>query len=140
VAKPKVVFDTNVFVRALINPHGINARLLDSRQSFVLIASPAFIEEVTEVLARSDLLRAKAIREVDVERLIAVLRRARRVYPDVKVTASRDPDDNKFLEAALAGRADYVVTGDMDLRDLNQHEGVKILFPEEFLRELGATQ
>ncbi len=63
-AKSRVVFDTNVFVRALINPRGINARLLESRQRFVLITSPAIIEEVTEVLARIDLLRAKAIREV----------------------------------------------------------------------------
>ena len=39
------------------------------------------------------------------------------------MTASRDPDDNKFLEAALAGKADYVVTGDKDLRDL---EGQRI--------------
>jgi predicted nucleic acid-binding protein len=91
-------------------------------------------------LARIDLLRAKSIRELDAERLIAVLRRARRVRPDVKVTASRDPDDNKFLEAALAGRADYVVTGDKDLRDLEEHEGVKIRFPEEFLEESGDAQ
>ncbi len=55
-AKPRVVFDTNVFVRALINPRGINARLLESRRRFVLITSPAIIEEVTEVLARIDLL------------------------------------------------------------------------------------
>ncbi len=139
-AKSRVVFDTNVFVRALINPHGINARLLDSRRRFVLITSPAIIEEVTEVLTRVDLLRAKAIREVDAGRLVGVLRRARRVYPDVKVTASRDPNDDKFLEAALAGRADYVVTSDKDLRDLEEYEGVKIRFPEEFLRELGEAQ
>lgn len=56
------------------------------------------------------------------------------------MTASRDPDDNKFLEAALAGRTEYVVTGDKDLRDLEECEGVKIRFPEEFLRELGAAQ
>jgi hypothetical protein len=86
----------------------VQARLLESRQRFVPITSPAIIEEIAKALARVDLLRAKAIREVDAERLIAVLRRARRV--------------------------------EKDLRNLEEYEGVKIRFPEEFLRELGEAQ
>lgn len=134
--RPRVVFDTNVFVRALINPQGINARLIQFSQQYALLTSPAIIEEVTEVLSRSDLLRAKGIQEVDAERLITGLRRARRVFPTMKVTASRDPDDDKFLEAAIAGKADYLVTGDKDLRDIGEYEGIKIRYPEEFLAEL----
>jgi predicted nucleic acid-binding protein len=42
------------------------------------------------------------------------------------VSACRDPDDNKFLEATVAARAEYVVTSDKDLRDLGEYEGVKI--------------
>ncbi len=53
----------------------------------------------------------------------------------MKVTASRDPDDDKFLEAAIAGKADYLVTGDKDLRDIGEYEGIKIRYPEEFLAE-----
>lgn len=112
--KPRVVFDTNVFVRALINPQGINARLIQFSQQYALL--------VTEVLSRSDLLRAKGIQEVDAERLITALRGARRVFPAMKVIASRDPDDDKFLEAAIAGKADYLVTGDKDLRDIGDIE------------------
>ncbi len=88
--KPRVVFDTNVFVRALINPQGINARLIQFSQQYALL------------------------------------------------TASRDPDNDKFLEAAIAGKADYLVTGDKDLRDIGEYEGAKIRFPEEFLAKLGA--
>jgi len=53
------------------------------------------------------------------------------------VSACRDPDDNKFLEAAVAVGAEYVVTSDKDLRDLGEYQGVKIRLPVEFLRELG---
>jgi len=140
VPKPRVVFDTNVFVRALISPSGVNARLVESRHLYQLFTSPAIIEEVTEVLARADLLQTKSIRRVDVERLIGVLRRARRVSPTITVRASRDPDDDKFLEAALTARADYVVTGDKDLRTLDGYQGLKIRFPSEFLEELEASK
>lgn len=59
------------------------------------------------------------------------------VSPTNPVMVCRDPDDNKFLEAAIAAEAEYIVTGDKDLRDLDEYEGVKIRFPAEFLRELG---
>lgn len=52
------------------------------------------------------------------------------------MTVCRDPDDNKFLEAALAAKAEYLVTGDKDLREIGEYEGIKIRFPTEFLREL----
>ena len=45
------------------------------------------------------------------------------------MSACRDPDDNKFLEAAVAVGAEYVVTSDKDLRDLGEYEGMKIEDP-----------
>lgn len=53
-----------------------------------------------------------------------------------KVKASRDPEDDKFLAAAIEGRVEYVVTGDRDLLDLKQYKGVRIVSPAEFLRIL----
>ena len=136
-ARPKVVFDTNVFVRALINPKGINARLILSLSSYVLVTSAAIVEEVAEVLSRPGVLDDKAIQKLDVERVLELLTRAPMVSPTTAVTVCRDPDDNKFLEAAIAAGAAYLVTSDKDLRDLGEYEGVKIRLPVEFLRELG---
>ncbi len=130
------VFDTNVFLRALINPKGINARLVQSLDRFVLIVSPAIVEEVADVLSRPDLLGVKGVRKVDADRLVELLRQAPVVFPSEKVTVCRDPDDNKFWEAALAAKAEYLVTGDKDLRQIGEDEGIKIRFPTEFLREL----
>lgn len=134
--KPKVVFDTNVFLRALINPKGINARLIQSLDQFVLVVSPAIVKEVVDVLSRPALLGLKRIRKLDADHLIELLRQAPVVFPDEKVTVCRDPDDDKFLEAALASDVEYLVTGDKDLRDIGEYRGIKIRFPTEFLREL----
>ena len=51
----------------------------------------------------------------------------------VRVKASRDPDDDKFLEAAIEGQAQYVVTGDKDLLGLKTYRGIRIVRPAAFL-------
>jgi putative PIN family toxin of toxin-antitoxin system len=57
--------------------------------------------------------------------------------PDVQV--SSDPDDDKFLATAVAGLADYLVTGDVgDLLSLREYKGVKIVSPREFVSSLKA--
>ena len=121
----------------MINPKGINARLILSLSSYVLVTSAAIVEEVAEVLSRPGVLDDKAIQKLDVERVLELLRPAPMVSPTTAVTVCRDPDDNKFLEAAIAAGAAYLVTSDKDLRDLGEYEGVKIRLPVEFLRELG---
>jgi len=45
----------------------------------------------------------------------------------------RDPDDDKFIECATAGRASFVVTGDKDLCDLGAYESVRICNVSEFM-------
>jgi predicted nucleic acid-binding protein len=54
----------------------------------------------------------------------------------IAITACRDSKDNKFLEVAVAGRADVIVTGDEDLKVLDPFEGISIIKPSEFLRVL----
>ena len=46
---------------------------------------------------------------------------------------SEDPDDHKYIAAAIEGRATFVVTGDPDLLTLREHEGVRIISPRVFL-------
>jgi predicted nucleic acid-binding protein len=55
------------------------------------------------------------------------------ILPDVKVNVCRDQDDNKYLELALSGKADCIVTGDPDLQILNPFDGILIISPKEFL-------
>ncbi len=61
------------------------------------------------------------------------------MIPETKVTVCRDPDDNQVIEAALAGRAECVVTGDEDLLSLKGHETVEFVTPRTFLARLDAA-
>ncbi len=65
--------------------------------------------------------------------LVALLREAELVEITETVTDCRDAKDNKFLELALSGEADYIVSGDEDLLILSPFRGISILTPREFL-------
>lgn len=69
-----------------------------------------------------------------------VLASAQIVEPHRRVHAARDPADDKFLEAAIAGDARYIITGDQDLLVLGSFEGVSIVTPAQFLELLPATE
>lgn len=58
------------------------------------------------------------------------------VIPQRRIEVCRDRSDNMVLEAAVAGQADYIVTGDEDLLVLRLFEGIRIVEPAEFLRAL----
>jgi len=65
-----------------------------------------------------------------------VRRRSKRVPPAVVMTQSRDPDDNKFLDCAVAGSADYIVSGDADLLSLREVQGIPIVDAPTFWQAL----
>jgi predicted nucleic acid-binding protein len=52
------------------------------------------------------------------------------------IDACRDPKDNRFLEAAVEGEADVIVSGDADLLDMREFEKIPILRVSEFLAQL----
>ncbi|MBL8133918.1 MAG: putative toxin-antitoxin system toxin component, PIN family [Anaerolineae bacterium] len=55
------------------------------------------------------------------------------------VRICRDPKDDKFLELAVNGMADYLISGDDDLLDLNPFEGISIVSPREFLDRMQSS-
>jgi uncharacterized protein len=56
------------------------------------------------------------------------------------VGISTDPDDDKYIAAAIEGRAAFVVSGDPDLLSVEEHEGVRFVTPRQFLDLLGKTR
>jgi len=138
----KAVFDTNVFLRALINPHSPCSRLLDEfADNYELVLSPAIIREVLEVLHRPR-WRAKfpQIAQLDMARIIALFEQAHVVEPQEVPSVSRDPNDDKFLACARAAGAEYLVTEDKDLLVLGEYEGTRICRPAEFTALLEARR
>ena len=68
--------------------------------------------------------------------LVLLRRRAELVQPTIALRLSRDPGDDKFLESAVAGRADYIVSGDAHLLTLSAIQGIPILDAPDFWRKL----
>jgi uncharacterized protein len=134
----RVVLDAVVLVRGLINPSGRWGQLVFAQAgSYEWVVSPAIVDEYLDVLRRPELIRK--YREVPSRNLpwvLAQIATAKMVEPDETPSVCRDPEDDKFLAAALAGGATYIVSEDRDLLDLGSYEGVTILSAAAFLAVL----
>ena len=139
----RAVVDTNILIRAVIKPSGTVGPILRrlARAEFELIYSRALLEELLEKLALPRLRDKYSLTDDAIADLVALLAlRAELVAPDFVVTVCRDPEDNKVIEAALAGRASCIVTGDEDLLTLVQYEGIDFIEPREFIARLDAEK
>jgi len=139
----RVVIDTNILVRALIRPRGSVGPLLLRLRSghFTLLYTQSLLEELVDVLSRPHLRNKYGVTEDDVKTVVALLLlRGEAVSVSQSLTVCRDPKDDKFLETAMAGKADVIVSGDEDLPVLDPFEGIPIVSPAEFLRSLDAQK
>jgi putative PIN family toxin of toxin-antitoxin system len=130
----RLVVDTNVVLSAILFPGSVPGRALDRSQGSVVLASKLTLRELKEVAARS-----RFDRYVEPEKrrwLVAEFARAA-VTVDIPfpIRACRDPKDDKFLEVAVHGRADLIVTGDTDLLALHPFRGIAILTPTDYLEQ-----
>lgn len=97
-----------------------------------MVTCEQLLDELKRVLTRPDKPFCLTSDEADVV-IESVLDYARLVTPTRKVKVCRDPDDNLVIECALAGGAQYVVTGDPDLKELEVLEGIQIVDVRTFL-------
>ncbi len=138
----RAVVDTNILIRALIKPQGtvgpVLTRLRDGDYTF-LYAEP-LLDELVAKLTLPRIRDKYHLTDDDVEIVLAlILLRGEPDVPQHRITACRDPKDNVVLEVAVAGEADYIVTGDDDLLVLHPFEGIPIVGPAEFLKALGTA-
>ena len=130
---PRCVFDTNVLVSALLFDAGKSAQAFFAvlRHGEVIVSADV-VSEVSEVLGREKFRRY--VTEDQRERFLqGLLREATLVEIQETIQACRDPKDDKFLELAVNGGADCIVSGDTDLLVLSPFRGVDILSPSNFL-------
>ena len=130
----RLVVDTNVFASAIIFPRSVPRRLVDDAlDQGVVLFSDVTISELTEVLSRSKFARYVSRREREL--FLAQIGSAAEFVPIIRlVRECRDPKDDKFLEVALNGRADVIVTGDADLLSLNPWREIQVLSPRDLLK------
>ncbi len=122
-----VVFDTVVFVRALINPYSYWGRLVfEHAADYRLIVSRPILAEILEVIQRPRIRRKyRSVATRDVPTVLALLARAEAVELETIPAVVRDPKDDKFLATAVLAGAGYLVTEDEDLLVLHEYEGVR---------------
>jgi putative PIN family toxin of toxin-antitoxin system len=124
---------TNVLVSAVLFPSSIPGRALAVVLSQgELLTSVALAEELRDVLSRSKFDRYLTQDERDAF-LSAFIEGAILVPVVEALHVCRDPSDDRVLEAAVSGRADFVMTGDEDLLALDPFRTIRIVTPSEFL-------
>lgn len=134
-ARERVVLDTGVLISRLLVPGSVPGQVVRHVvRKGLLLASEATVGELAEVLSRSKLDPYLTVTErQELVRLVG--RIVERVTIVHTVRACRDPKDDKFLELAVNGQADVVVTGDEDLLVLDPFRGIPIVSPRRYLAE-----
>jgi len=109
-----------------------------------IITSPPIIEELRRVLFYEKVRKYSLMNAQEINDLIDELETAGIKTPaQLKLKVIEiDPADDKFLVAAIEGKADYIVSGDKHLKTLGSYQGVQIVTPVEFVKilESGGTQ
>ncbi len=132
----RFVIDTNVMISAVLLRQSVSRRALDTaRQQGILLVSKPVLTEFDEVIRRKKFDQYLSLGE----RLLflAILTRdAELVSITATITDCRDPKDNMFLELAVSGQANGIISGDKDLLELHPFRGIPILRPDEFLAKV----
>jgi putative PIN family toxin of toxin-antitoxin system len=131
--RERVVIDTNVLISSLFFTTSTPALAVEKAvTTSQLVATTDTLRELIEklLLPKFDRYVHRERREALLQRVVSLVEIA-----DVLQTirASRDPKDDRFLEAAVNGRADVIVTGDADLLDMNPFRGIAIVTPADYL-------
>lgn len=133
----KVILDANIFVSFFLTGGETIATVfaLWKRGKFEVFASTDIVAEVYRIFRYPKI--QKRITSVDQKALIQMVEDlVERVYPQKRTHVLRDPDDEKYLEAASACHADYLVSGDRDLLSLKNFGTTRIVSPKEFVEVL----
>jgi putative PIN family toxin of toxin-antitoxin system len=139
----RIVLDTNVVLSALLwrgTPHHLLAAI-GQRSSIQLYSSTALLEELADVLTRPSATKRLALigrsaREVLADYVEAIELVEPASVPRVVVG---DVDDDQVIAAAVAARADLIVSGDRkDLLALGSHQGIDIVEAAEAVKRIAA--
>ncbi len=132
----RVVIDTNIFISSFFG--GYPKRVIDLWTSgkITLCLTNAILEEYVDVLRRMDLGGSKELGEL----LELFKKQFNCCYAakTVRVSVCEDPDDDKFIEAAISLHARHVVSGDTHLKKVAKYADIVILSPRDFVERVGA--
>ena len=130
----RAVLDTNIIISSVFwegNPYKVVKKGIEGEYQIVI--SSEILDEVAERLRNKFHFPEEAIQGL----IDVLLTFFHMVEPTSEIDIVRDKKDNKIIECAFDGKANYIVTEDPDLLDLKEFEGMKIRTAKEFLEEIG---
>ena len=130
----KVVVDTNIFVSSFFGENPRKIIDLWKNEKITLCLSNVILDEYVDVLRRIGLKE-----EDELEELLSLFSRGFNIVfttktPKIKIIKN-DPDDDKFIECAVALEAQTIITGDKKVLALKEYMGIRILTPQKFLEK-----
>ena len=134
----KVVLDTNTVLSSLLfNQSKLSQfRAFWQSEKIFPLASKATISELIRVLAYPKFKLSSLEQQVFLAEYLPYIETITKVEKMADSSICRDINDVMFLELALVGKADYLITGDKDLLDIQQMFKFKIITPSEFISKL----
>lgn len=136
----KTVVDVNILVSGRISSRSSPAKIIDlwQKRKFVLVTSKEILKELQRVLNYPKITKKYHLSKEKIDEYIRGFFAFSEVCsPTERISVIEDDSkDNKFIEAAISTRADFIVSGDKHLLNLGKYQRVGILTAKEFLREL----
>ncbi len=127
-----IVIDTNLIIAARWNPRSSSSRIID-----MVLKGDIDAVYTSEIKNENLHILEKVKPPKDyLDKILKFYRISKKVTSDRRINASPDKADNRFLEAAVAGNADYIISSDKHLLDIGEFEGIRILKPSFFEKEL----
>ncbi|MEK6812589.1 MAG: putative toxin-antitoxin system toxin component, PIN family [Nanoarchaeota archaeon] len=131
--KFRVVLDTNIFVSGIFWEGNYCSQIIDAWKvgKITLVTSLEIIQELVETLKDFKIVMPDAMiekwRNILIENSVVV------IPTESLAIVKDDPDDNKFFEAAYAGKAGYIVSQDRHILKIGKYKNVKTIHPKEFM-------
>ncbi len=130
----RVVVDWDVLVSAALSINGGSSQAIERAEDFhQMIVSENTLREFSDILLKTKF--DKYFRPIDV-RFAIISRYSNKcelIIPFHRIKICRDPNDDMYLELALSGKVNCIITGDPDLQVLNPFENIPIISSKEFL-------
>jgi len=133
----RAVLDANVYVSAYVRPEGTPGQVIERflrHAAFEFVLSNEIAAEVLRSLGYPKVLKAarpRAEPELWFEDILVLAEMIPGEHPVAGISA--DPDDDRYVAAAIEGRAAFVVSGDPDLLEIGEHQGIRFVTPRAFL-------
>ena len=129
----RFVLDNNILVSALLVKNSAPFWVIKKVEEMgVILYSEATLLELNQVLNRKKFIKYFTVEEKQ-EFIIKLIESAELVVVEESIDICRDPKDNKFLELAVSGEADFIISGDRDLLVLNPFRNIEIIAANDFL-------